>query len=221
MGLLRARASLRVDAFGSLPPSLSIDSGTRGTASWRDTVTISAPGLTGTTGYFVPRISFLTSLAGDADGEDLPLESWSEAGALLSFDGGVPGSRQQRSRTLRDYAGDGDQVVGDPFGTWVLQPVPFLFGTPFPLSLQLDAGIFTRTVEAGSTEAFVGTEDPPGFITARWRGISAVLDASESPVPVYTVTAESGFDYVPEPGAGALGCAAAGALGALRHRRRG
>lgn len=215
VGRLRARASIRVVAPDWLPPSLSLDSGTRGTASWRDTMTISAPGLAGTTGWFVPRISLLGSLPGDAAGEDPPFESWVASGALLTFDGGFPGSFQQRGRTLRDYAGEADQVVGDPFGTWVFEPVPFVFGTPFPLAVQLDAGIFARTVEGGATEAFVGL-----FDTAEWRGIAAVLDASESPVPVYTVTAGSGFDCAaPEPAAGALGGAATAALGALRHCR--
>lgn len=100
-------------------------------------------------------------------------------------------------------------------GELVREPIPFVFGEPFSLSLGL-----TVSIEQ------LQDADPPPFrplvasldYGAAWTG-SAVFDAEGDPVAGFAIAAESGSLYpAPEPGAGAQALASGAALTVARRR---
>jgi len=216
-GSLRALSHMRIFSTGTLTTQ-SIDGGASASAAWHDNLTISSPGLAGTQGTFLPVFTVHGSVSGAAAGSDGTFSSFSDTSTIANFLSSVVGIGRSQQRAILCHANDGDAVCtpsGDSYGTWRLDPVPFVFGTPFTIDVAADAGTFLRTVEGGTAE---GTADFAS--TVQWSGIAAVRDASDAAVASYTVGSASGYDYAPEPGSLSLGGAAWGALSSLRIRRR-
>jgi hypothetical protein len=92
--------------------------------------------------------------------------------------------------------------------------VPILLGVP--VELRVSAVLTAATGHPlGSAIPFAGASEA-SFATLPFTG-ATVLDASRDPIPGASVSAESGFSYVPEPGAAAAELAA---LAALAFRTR-
>ncbi len=223
-GRIRVSATLDVFAPGTLATSVNIDSGATATAGWVDSLTFSAPGLAGTTGYYRPRLDVHGSFGGQAAGTHHPYES-SASGSFVvtvSVSTALPGRVQQRSGYCIARPGGPCEAAGDPFGSWLLDPVPFVFGRAFTLDVSASAGTSVRAVEGGSgnATALLGN-------TIEWLGISEVTDASGNPIANFTLTSQSQFDYaaaaVPEPstallvGAGLAGLSRAARLSSGRR----
>jgi hypothetical protein len=213
-GILHLDALFDVQADDFDPAMISIDGGASASGGFMDQVTIAAPGLSGTSGTFVPVVDIDGELDAGATGEDPPFVSFAEAGIVLTL---FP-SGQQRARACNTNQGTGpDCLYGDPLGVHVFEPVAFTFGSPFNLSVSADAGTFNRTVPGGTTHS-----DADFRFTVRWLGIQDVFDQGGSPVASFQVTSASGTDWAlpvfePDPrlgGLAGLGLAALLARGA-------
>jgi hypothetical protein len=216
-GVIRAQAIGNINAGDFDTSQVSMDSGLNGEGSFSDFVTINAAGRTGTQGKFVARIRVTGSASATAFGEDLPFTSFSEAGWLVTVG---PGS-QQLFGTCNAYHGEGPACAysGDDFGTHTLAPIPFIFGSPFTLSVALSAGTFLRTVPDGSTSVNLNL-----FSTLAWMGIQEVTDEGGTPIASYSLTSDSQTDWalpLPEPGAALGALASLTTLAILaRHKPR-
>jgi len=223
MGRIRANASMDVNAGGGMLFTTNIDSGVTTTGAWQDVLTFQATGLAGTTGHFRPRIRISGSYDAHASGLDLPYASQGSGAYLVTLMVSTPlvGRTQQRygSCIADAYLGGGCSPLGDLPGTWILDPVPFVFGTPFTLDVSGDVSAAVRAVKNGSGDAFAHLGN-----TIEWDGIVDVTDADGHPITAFTLGAQSEFDYttssVPEPSTSALLGWAFAVLGALRHRGR-
>jgi hypothetical protein len=214
-GILHARGQMDVLTTGSLTTQ-SIDSGSSASAAWHDMLTITAPGRSGMPGSFRPVIRVSGSLAASAAGSDPPFSSFAEASAIAGFFSSVPGAGRSQQRSILCHADAGDSVCapsGDSFGIWTLDPVPFQFASSFAIDVSADAGVFLRTVEGGTAHASADLGN-----SVEWLGISGVADSNGLPVVGYSVTAQSGFDYVPEPETPWLAAVVVLALARLRRR---
>ncbi len=115
--------------------------------------------------------------------------------------------------------------------TFVTQLLPFTFGTPFNLRVDLTANVNFDIFKAFSLDQIAGlgiTGEPAHFganffDTAQLTGIQ-VFDADGNPIPDFTIQADSGTQYplgVPEPDTIALlgiGGLVVGGLTVIRRR---
>lgn len=105
-------------------------------------------------------------------------------------------------------------------GTWTLN-IPFQFGSW--AQYQLSASTYVKVGGNAGWGQSVDHEGEADFShTLRWGGISAVLDASGTPVAGWTVQSSPGVDLttpVPEPSTWAQLLAGLGLLGWLARRR--
>jgi hypothetical protein len=93
--------------------------------------------------------------------------------------------------------------------------LPIVFGTPFAFTAGLLAEAYPQTESAMAGDAGVDF-----FTTATLTGME-VLDAGQTPIGWFQVSADSGTQYVPEAGAAAAPGAGLATLLALRARRNG
>ncbi|MGH8048967.1 MAG: hypothetical protein ACREKL_17130, partial [Chthoniobacterales bacterium] len=101
--------------------------------------------------------------------------------------------------------------------------VPFTFGTPLPIfaTMTISDSLSSGQISPGQSAQFHGEAH------LRWAGLGLVLDSINQPVSIYSISSESGLDYVhaapvPEPAATAFVIGGAMLL-LLAHRvcRRG
>jgi hypothetical protein len=215
-GVIRVRASAQINTGSYDISMVSMDSGVSADGTFSDMVTISAPGLAGLSGTFVPVIKVSGRLSASGSGSEPPFASFSEASWVLDF---VPGF-EQRSALCSGYDGAGPvcDFQGDKFGTYTLKPVAFTYGRSFVMTVKMSAGTFSRTVPNGSTDV----ENDLSFTTT-WKGFGGVFDDQGAPVSNFSVTSNTGTDWsqpVPEPSATACATAALVMLGVLRKRTR-
>jgi hypothetical protein len=201
------------------------NTGTLAQAGFYDYLTIDAPGLTGTTGYFTARMLVSGVLLADSsfNGTFYTGNSETSFSALLGGNGSY-------ANLDGDYRRNGDAnafvASGDIPGLMQVT-VPFIFGTEFYFEGQLTV----RTFASGNTafsNIWAWSRAEFGH-TAYVEGVDSVFTENNEAVGDFTITSLSGADYiqgfenaaVPEPAtwtAIAGACALASAL--MRRRRR-
>lgn len=186
------------------------------TATFADSLTIDAPGLSGQSGTVTMALQFdyAASLSGSSGSklylkfdvfEGIETYRW-QRGLLTQADG------QSQSQSF-DAGG-----VSVPFSKTILANVNFTFGQGFVFQKSL----LTRTAGSLDHQAVVDASH-----SAYWGGLQSVLDTNGNPV-AYRLSSSSGTDWsrsfvpspVPEPGTSALVMAGLAAIGALTWRMR-
>ena len=187
--------------------------------SFTDDYLFNAPGRTGQAGTFNFTLSIDGSLSAtfDAVGLEDPLDSTSASyaqAALAVFQdgGGITGGGSERLYSNGDIARTGALFLNrtNSFA------VPFTFGTPFELKVQLSTLTNARGQFSADTIADLGH-------TLEWGGIVSVLDNGSLPVNNYTLSSGSGTDYsqsIPEPSTTLLFMVSGFALSLVRTRQR-
>lgn len=189
---------------------------------WKDTFTISSPGLTGQSGFMQFTLNITGSLAA------------SGFAGLASF--GVTAYKDNIQLAANPLAnpGNSDLISTDrQYGNWVASSapdvsknvndvitmaVPFTYGTPFTLGIyaRAHAGMRSSSGVPGNSQASVQFQN-----TLVWGGISNMfVGGTGTTTNDYTVAAASGVDWrgvVPSPAAASL--LGMGALLASRRRR--
>jgi hypothetical protein len=191
------------------------------TASFSDSFTINAVGLSGEKGTAVIPLQFnyTNSLSGP--------QAFSQVSLSLELFNTFPTAKYQRSLhyrpdgTVLSDSFDPPHVV-TPFSTSILATVPFVFGQPVPFQVTLEG-------KGGGFEDESFTVDAAH--SAFWGGFRSVTDASGSAVN-YTLGGGSQADWsksfipttVPEPDTFALMMGGLFAIGSLlastRHHKR-
>jgi hypothetical protein len=199
-----ARASTSTQAIGSE------DHGSQGGAQGRfqDDLVITAPGIAnGTSGTLVFEVEVGGSITASAGSNGPGTDATSRWNISYQFPG-IPSTRLVEGSLFEGAGGpvqDG-QLSG---GSFESPPISFQFGTPFALSMALNA-------EAGSNEGAVAAAQFSNAL--EWQGL-AVFHGGD-PVLDFTVTSGSGANWAgpitaPEPAAGGV---ALSVLAALRRR---
>jgi len=181
----------------------------RGYAEFRDTITVSSPGLEGQIGELVAsvHVSGFIDLTGSGNG----------SAAVVALEPTGPDEGFLADCT----AGDPTGCLGQPYPAFFDEFVPVVFAVQFGAPATI--GVTLRAqVDRNSISTDPGTSDVNFGSTANWGGIEEVTFQG-APVP-YTVTSESGTDYTvpaPEPGQAALALTGAFVLwtGARRRAR--
>ncbi len=187
-----------------------------GYSNFRDTVTISSPGLAGTAGVFQAAVRITLSEAllvewnSGANGS-----AFADRNFQFQVTANGRGWRFGGSRSLRDSQALGleETLSGESPGILVTGDLNFVFGTPFTLESEV-----ALNIEA-SASGPDGTSDVSVQLGYQWYGIS-VGTTGFAPVEQFTVTSASGTDYagvVPEPSIALM--LALGLAGAHLRRR--
>lgn len=179
----------------------------RGYAEFRDTITVTSPGLEGQTGELVAslRVSGFIDLTGSGTG----------AARVIAIEPSGPDEGFLADCT----AGDPTGCLGQPYPAFFDEFVPVVFSVQFGVPGTIGATLASQ-VNRNSISTDPGSADVNFGSTVTWGGIDEVTFQG-APVP-FTVTSESGTDYaeaVPEPGQAAL--ALAGAFGLWAGARIG
>lgn len=229
--------SFASSATGGNPPHAYARSDAYGQALFGDTMTIDAPGLTGSSG----RMTVSVTLDGDLHAWDHSSDIGSAARegfqADLDFrlnfwDASVGGLLAATSAA----AGASVSAPGDAHDpslpAVVTLEVPFVYGHAiyFENYLSIETGAYAEAPHLSPSDpayAFgrSGGADASFMHTAAWGGLSAITDGSGHAVTTYTLTSASGVDWsqayaapVPEPATATLLLMG---IGALAWRRRG
>jgi hypothetical protein len=201
-GILRAHVETKARA-----PGIGQDSNAyaRAVASWNELVTIADPALNGQRGVLSYSLLLSSGFFLDGDYSFGRVEILRPHGGFVSYSyqNGGPGQQPNQS-------GDTSLLNGVLNGQ-----LEFVFGRPFNLRAQL----------AVTSQLITGGNDRRSVVdylhTLAWAP-NPTVTVGGAPVTGFTITSESGFDYlrgsaVPEPGTALL---AAGALCAVYLRRR-
>lgn len=191
-------------------------------ASFRDTLTISAPGLDGTSGTISFRLLVDGGFAGSSSATIRGCTEASWFFVILADDGdGGAASVFDSTR--------GEDGTCTPGGTLELltsvdvvgAPLRFTFGTPF--SLEGEMGLSLNTASDGGQYSFLSAT----FLhTGALGGIASLRDASGRRVDDFSISAVSGVDYTrsfatsPLPLPPTIWMAAIGLAGLARRRHR-
>lgn len=185
-------------------------------AAFSDVITISAPGLNGTTGSMLLGVFVDGALSTANGGNNAAVSSYAFGGAVAYAGGG--------REVLVQSPGFGDINPAETLDEEFLgDVVSFVFGQPFPFFFRLEVeGEATASVSEpghGVVATFVGDFGH----TMTWAGVLDLRDASGTPVVDFDVTSDSGTNYrdriVPVPEAGSALPVLAG-LAVLAWRRR-
>jgi len=157
---------------------VSIDSG--GTGYIHDVLTVTAPGVpagtSGTLTYTLRVAGTFTATSGSS------ASSWQLQSAL-------GGGSFDMSHSGRLFSPDlGGNYSGDPFGDYS-STITFQYGSPLQLAIQ-----FSGIAQASNSGNGQGHATVSGPLTLSWQGISNVT-ANGSPIPIFTVTAQTGTHY--------------------------
>jgi len=177
----------------SLIPSVSYDAFTE--ARFGDTITFHSPTLEGQKGN--ANVQLIAkgglSVTGNGDGYS------SQAGASykITIVNGLDNPTESGTRTLG--------VVGDPqvlnFGgsdftsSPILGKIPFIFGQPVTIEVQLTATASIRVVDANDGHPPGAHANADFSHTLNWGGITAVTDQNGNSISDWSVTSASGTDY--------------------------
>jgi hypothetical protein len=188
---------------------------------WKDTFTITAPGLTGQSGFMQFTLNVTGSLAA------------SGFAGLASF--GVTGYKDNNQLMSNSLANPGNSdLIGTDrqYGNWVASSapdtsknvngvitmaVPFTYGTPFTLGIyaRAHAGMRSSSGVPGNSQATVAFQN-----TLVWGGISNMyFGGTTNTTTNYSIDAASGVDWrgvVPSPAVASL----MGMAGLVATRRR-
>jgi hypothetical protein len=200
------------------------NTGTLAQAGFYDYLTIDAPGLTGTTGYFTARMIVSGVLLADARYNGTLYTGYSQTSfsALL---GGNGSYASLDGDYRRNVDADGFEASGDAPGLMEVT-VSFIFGTEFYFEGQLTV----RTFASGNTafsNIWAWSRAEFGH-TAYVEGVDSVFTENDELVSGFTITSLSGADYlegfenaaIPEPAAWTVTVGAAALAGAMLRRRR-
>jgi hypothetical protein len=156
---------------------------TGGQASFQDTVSIDAPGKTGSSGTLVVQFTVDGTLTCSAGGWDGSRESQTDAEFVLTAAGWT--ILQAEYIVYFDGRSSGTAFLGKV----QTATINFIFGTPFDLKLYIST--------AASAYTFRGA-DAIGDLenTATWGGFVSVKDSNGAEVSDYTATSVSGANYV-------------------------
>ncbi len=217
-GVLRARVDAYIDSAYPGNQLAGLNTAANGgiRASQQDTLTLTAPGLNGTTGTLVGGYFLHGSATASISGMQGVNTSGNDSFANFSFGGELTLGSAKAS-----FGGQGaaDINLAKPTPSvlpgYVQLTTSFTFGSPLPLSssVAMDwSSDARRVVLYSGTPPFlipVNTFDSTARIegkfgdTIYWAGLVSVTDSAGNAV-AFTVTSESGFDYghaavVPEP----------------------
>lgn len=220
-GALHASSSAGTIGIGPAGPRTRTSSA--GSASWLDLITIPGHGLTGAAFARVP-----FSLTGGLNSlSDLTIIG-SQANSTVNMTIQVDGARvflaegQAFSRNgVFEILTPGSQYLG----TFYFD-IPFIFDQPF----QLFASLSAQTQASAGVANAMASADSVFDHTATWGGISDVHRADGTLLSGYTLSSQSGFNWlnafgpvtapVPEPETYAMLLAGLGLLGFAARRRK-
>jgi hypothetical protein len=220
-GVLRARA-IGTASGPFLDPGNAVAGGSI-EAAWTDRFTIQPadPDLLLQDGTFVLEMTLDGSLTADAGGAS---QSNTRAQYNLTVEAGTcsPGCNFKLVGEQSDFGllGGGQTFEGDPVADFKSPPVPFVFGVPIDLSVELSAVAQAVAAE----EPVTSSADADPTHTLVWNGLSEVRNASQGLVTDFSVISDSGVDWsrpVPEPSSELGEEAALLGLAALRGVARG
>jgi hypothetical protein len=217
-GVLRAKVDAYVDSAYPGNQLVGLNTAANGgiRASQQDTLTLTAPGLNGTTGTLVGGYFLHGSATAAISGMQGVNTSGNDSFANFSFGGEL---RLGSAKARFGGRGAADINLAHPTPSvlpgYVQLTTSFTFGSPLPLSssMAMDwSSDARRVVLYSGTPPFltpVNTFDSAAHIegkfgdTIYWAGIASVTDSAGHAV-AFTATSESGFDYghaavVPEP----------------------
>jgi hypothetical protein len=229
-GTLRTGAT----AFGGREADFTgrIHSESRSQAYFEDTVTIDAPGLTGTAGTVdIPifihanqiEASLLTLHRTDDPSSVIRAVALYDVTAQLSgANYSQSGFAAHTSELFGEFSGlgSGYRTQGIPVENLYIANHPVIFGQPFTLRLTLfNYAEFNNVVPA----AAFGAAAIDFGSTVSWGGVAALRDAEGTLITDFTALGETGLDYkyaavVPLPGAIGLFALALGVLTSARRR---
>ncbi|MBI3349461.1 MAG: PEP-CTERM sorting domain-containing protein [Burkholderiales bacterium] len=217
-GVLRAKVDAYIDSAYPGNQLAGLNTAANGAirASQQDTLTLTAPGLNGTTGTLVGGYFLHGSATAAISGMQGVNTSGNDSFANFSF-----GGELKLGSAKASFGGQGaaDITLSHPTPSvlpgYVQLTTSFTFGSPLPLSssVAMDwSSDARRVVLYSGTPPFlvpVNTFDSTANIegkfgdTIYWAGIVSVTDSVGNAV-AFTLTSESGFDYghaaaVPEP----------------------
>ena len=184
--------------------------GVTASASLSETLTINAPNLAGTRGTFTARFRVSGSTA---SGQALGAGGGSGFGQLSASVAGGTVPNSSRSFT------------GSTISSVEAFSIPFTYGTPLTLRLDITVGANVNLVEPFFFPQAFGLADFGN--TFAWAGLDAVRDAAGNSVNAFSIVAPSGLDLtqpVPLPPAipapSSVAALALGGVLAARRRRR-
>lgn len=192
-----------------------------GTASWRDSVVIDAPGLTGQAGVFRASLLLDGAMSTTASGQDrahaqvaLALRRGDTNDRSFASFVSLPGSGWLEAN-LAGVSAEFTLSAANQVRDFVAAPV--VFDVRFVFGQALDFGITLRTRASLSTFGATGLEvvaNSDFRNTLVWNGISQVSLPGGAAVAGYTVQTVSGFDFAsPVPEASSLWLLALGLAG--------
>lgn len=189
---------------------------------WKDTFTISSPGLTGQAGFMQFTLNVTGGLAGSgfAGAASFSVTAYKDGSQLMINPLFSPGNSNLLStdRQYGNWSGASAPDFSRSISDTVTMAVPFIYGTPFTLGIYANAAAGMRSSSGvpGNSQASVQFQN-----TLVWGGISNMFVGGTSTTTTdYTVAAASGVDWrgvVPSPAAASL--LGMGALLASRRRR--
>ncbi len=198
--------------------------------AWSDDITVTAPGLAGTSGQIVGALrvggalSVFTNAVSSFNGQALQSANWGlsvdpsvDFGSENSVGGSVSQSSAYDSESMTDYieaATSGD--TGFPIDYQVR--IPFTFGVPVSLEIAGSALAFGDGRGLPIGVRCGGTSDLGS--TLAWSGVVDVVDGEGTSVVGYTVNSTGGWMTLPEPGTGLASLVAIACLGVVSVRRR-
>ena len=199
-------------------------------ASWNDYVTVSAPGLAGTSGYITATIGFSGGYGGiwGNTGTNDTAEHYARANVLgTGMGGGDPACGGWNYCGFEDPIswGSGTAYHQSDIPSVIKLKIPVLFGYQtgigYTLDLTVSASVLTESAGFGTSATAFNYSD-----TMKWNGITGVYDSRGNSISNFTVSSGSGFDYlasvtpVPEPETHAMLLAGLGLLGFMTWRKK-
>lgn len=176
-GILKAFAEAHALNTGSAFQAISAGS----QASFRDNLTIDAPGRTGTSGTLTVQFH-LDGFVTCSGGGDSSRASYADCHFEFRKDGSI--LQEEYYLLYYDGSGEGNNFLGQQRTV----AVPFTFGTPFEIRLFIETA--ARAYNYRGADAVGDLEH-----TATWGGFVSVTDATNTPVPTFTATSGSGVDF--------------------------